>query len=495
MISRRTGSVRRSLRSASLRGRMLRAFVAVVVLAVVLGVASGYYITERQLDAFVAQLADVEADNVARHLSREYAAAGGWATVDRALADAGYLYAAGGEHAEGRGERAERPERERERGRGRGAEASFHIDRIRIVVVDSGGAVVRDNLSRLRPGAAAPELGGARAMVVDRRNGLTVGYAYVDVEREFLSAESHGFLRATLVTTASGGVLIAIVAVALSAWIARRIAAPVSLLTRASQKIAQGEEAALLPVTSTDELGQMSDAFNRMTTALDTQRALRRRLINDLSHELNTPLSVIQLEAKGLLDGLQKPDEAADRIIAEVTLLANLVRDLSWLAETDSGELRLHRERCRVDDLLDDELHRWQPQARLGGISLEYRPHAGLPALDLDRMRLSQALGNVVQNALQHTAAGGRITLAAAPAPAGGVAITVADDGVGIAAADLPHLFERLYRGDASRTRGVAGSGLGLAIARAIVTAHAGDITIGSDGPGRGTTVRISLPG
>lgn len=108
---------------------------------------------------------------------------------------------------------------------------------------------------------------------------------------------------------------------------------------------------------------------------------------------------------------------------------------------------------------------------------------------------MSQALGNVVRNALQHTEAGGRVTVAAGFEPPGQVVITVADDGAGIAAADLPHLFDRLYRADRSRSRDTGGSGLGLAIARAIVTAHSGTITVSSDGPGRGTTVRFSLPG
>ena len=122
-----------------------------------------------------------------------------------------------------------------------------------------------------------------------------------------------------------------------------------------------------------------------MTTALHTQRDLRRRLIDDLSHELNTPLSVIQLEAKGLLDGLQEPAEGADRIISEVTLLRNLVRDLNWLAETDSGELQLVRAPCSVAELLNAELQRWQPQARMHEIGLSFEQRTALPELDLDR--------------------------------------------------------------------------------------------------------------
>ena len=479
------------MRSTSLHGRILRAFVLIVVLAVVLSVAIGYYVTQSQLDGFVAQLAAVEAENVARHLSREYTASGGWETVDLALADAGYLYAREGEHEEGHGERRERRE---------GGETAFHLDRIRIVVVADGGAVIRDNLSRLLPGTRAPALGGERATVIDRGTGRTVGHAYVDVEREFLATELHGFLRGMLSTTALGGVLIAAVALALAAWIARRITAPVTLLTAAAKRIEQGEDSAdntLLPVTSQDELGQMSEAFNRMTNALNTQQEVRRRLINDLSHELNTPLAVIRLEAQGLRDGLQEPGGAAEVIVGEVTLLANLVRDLNWLAETDSGDLRLSPEAVATEQLLDSELQRWQPQARMAGIDLELEAGPGLPVLELDPMRLSQAFGNVVQNALQHTESGGQVTITGTGTADGGITITVTDDGAGIAADDLPHVFDRLYRSDESRTRGTrgtGGSGLGLSIARAIVGAHSGTITISSGGLGNGTTVRISLP-
>ena len=137
----------------------------------------------------------------------------------------------------------------------------------------------------------------------------------------------------------------------LGAWLSKRITAPVTALTEATQAIAQGNTTRL-PVTSSDELGRMSAAFNQMTSALETQRDLRSRLINDLSHELNTPLSVIQLEAKGLRDGLQTPESASDQIIREVDRLRGLVTDLNWLAETDYGELRLTLEASSIYELL-----------------------------------------------------------------------------------------------------------------------------------------------
>ena len=129
----------------------------------------------------------------------------------------------------------------------------------------------------------------------------------MDVNHELLSTESHGFLNTLLFITGIGGLLTVGIGILLAAWLSRRITQPVAVLTRATRAISQGE-ATQLPVTSSDELGQMSAAFNRMSSSLETQRDLRRRLVDDVSHELNTPLSVIQLEARGLRDGLQTPE-------------------------------------------------------------------------------------------------------------------------------------------------------------------------------------------
>ena len=299
-------------RAASLHGRIVRVFVVIVILAVALGVGVGYYATSSQVDGFVKQLTAVEAGNVARNLSRAYRSSGGWANVERVLADAGYRE--GGETG-GHDRRGDHEER--------GSE-TFHVERVRVVVVDGAGVVIHDNLSRLAPGTPAPDLGGEPATVTDGTAGTPVGAVHVDVDRAFLATESHGLLRRVLTTTALGAVLIAGVALAMAAWLSRRITAPVTRLTEAAGSVAQHGASSLLPVTSGDELGRMSTAFNRMTAALDTQRNLRRRLIDDVSHELNTPLSVIQLEAKGLRDGLQEPHQGADRIIREVTMLRNL---------------------------------------------------------------------------------------------------------------------------------------------------------------------------
>ncbi len=464
----------------SLRWRIMGSIVFVILLTVVISVAVGYYATQTRLGVFVDEIGDDQASRLARDLSREYTEAGGWETVDRPLSEAGYIY-----DGVPRRERSEESERE--------SFELFHQDPIRVVIAGIDGRVVKDNLSKLLSGAIVTDLDGHRGTVFDLTTNQPVGHVYVDVNHEFLSAESHGFLNTLLYITVIGGTLTVGVAILLAAWLSGRITAPVTALTEATQAIAQGDTARL-PVTSSDELGQMSAAFNQMTSALETQRDLRRRLINDVSHELNTPLSVIQLEAKGLRDGLQTPESASDHIIQEVDRLRGLVTDLNWLAETDYGEMRLTLETSSIHELLTTEVDRWQPQSQSRQVELSLQVSADLPDVDLDRMRMSQALGNVLSNAINYTEAGGNIVLRAGLESDEALAISIIDDGIGIHAADLPHVFDRFYRTDQSRSRGISGTGLGLAITRAIVEAHGGTIAVTSDGLGQGVTVTWRLP-
>ena len=464
----------------SLRWRIMGATVLVIVLTVLISVGVGYYTTQSRLGMFVNEIGDDEASRLAQNLSREYTTAGGWETVDKPLSEAGYIYddalqREGSEDSEGE------------------SFEFFHKDPIRVVIVGVDGRVVKDNLSELPFGTIAPDLDGHRETVFDLTTNRPVGHVYVDVDHEFLATESHGFLNTLLYITVVGGFLTVGVAILLAAWLSKVITAPVTALTEATQAIAQGATTQL-PVTSSDELGQMSAAFNRMTSTLETQRDLRRQLINDLSHELNTPLSVIQLEAKGLRDGLQTPESASDHIIQEINRLRGLVTDLNWLAETDNGELMLTLEASSIFELLAAEVGRWQPLSQTRQIELSLQVSPDLPDVNLDRMRMSQALGNILSNAIHCTEAGGHIVLRAGLECDEALAVWVSDDGIGIHAAELPHVFNRFYRTGQSRSRGIGGTGLGLAITQAIVEAHGGTIAVTSDGLGQGVTVTLRLP-
>ena len=464
----------------SLRWRIMASIVSVILLTVVVSVVVGYFTTQARLGAFVEELGDSQTSRLAQNLSRAYTTAGGWQTVDGPLSEAGHL-GESGPRGEGSGEHA-----------GEGAE-SGNGDSLRVVVVGVDGRVVTDTTAELPPGTVAPDLSGRRGTVVDLTTNQPVGHVYVDVNEEFLATESLGFLNTLLYITGIGGLVTVVVGVGLAAWLSKRITGPVTALTKATQAVSKGDTTNV-PVTSGDELGQMSAAFNRMASSLEAQRELRRRLVSDVSHELNTPLSVIQLEARGLRDGLQTPEATFDHIIGEVDRLRGLVTDLNSLAETEHGELSLSRDEVSIRDLLASELDRWRPQAQARQIDLSLDAGPQLPDLCLDRMRMSQAMGNVLGNAIDCTQDGGNVVLRAGLDDDAVMAISIIDDGVGIDAADLPHVFDRFYRTEDSRLRRRQGRGLGLAIARSIVEAHDGSVDITSEGLGQGATVTVRLP-
>ena len=139
-------------------------------------------------------------------------------------------------------------------------------------------------------------------------------------------------------------------------------------------------------------------------------------------------------------------------------------------------------------------MERWQPQSQAREVELSLEVHGDLPSLNLDPMRMSQALGNVISNAINCTDTGGSVALDARVEGGETLVISVTDDGIGIDPADLPHVFDRFYRTDQSRSRRVVGTGLGLVITRAIVKAHGGTITVASDGLGQGATATLRLP-
>lgn len=200
------------------------------------------------------------------------------------------------------------------------------------------------------------------------------------------------------------------------------------------------------------------------------------------------------MEAKRLRDGLQSPEDAPDHIIGEVDRLRGLVTDLNWLAETDHGELRLAFQPGSIRELLTTKVQRLQPQARARQVEPAVRASGDLPSMDLDRGRMNQALGNVLNNAIHSTDPGGNIDLSADLEDNRWPAISVTDDGTGVHPADLPHLFDRFDRTDRSRSRQAGGKGLGPAITWAIVEAHGGSVSVAGPGPGQGATVIIRLP-
>jgi len=271
---------------------------------------------------------------------------------------------------------------------------------------------------------------------------------------------------------------------------------PLADLVAAADAVAEGDLSVRVPVYDDSEFGQLARSFNRMVEELQRADQQRRNLTADVAHELRTPLQIIQGNLEGVLDEVYDPTpEHLSATLDETRGLARLVDDLRTLSLAESGELPLVWERCNAGELLEDVCTSFSGQAEAAGITLSAQTAGDSEPLTItaDVGRLNQVLGNLVSNALRHTPTGGNVALRAEPAD-DAIRITVSDTGEGIAAQDLPFVFDRFWRSDRSRSKlGGAGSGLGLAIARQLVQAHGGEISVWSE-PGQGTIFTIDLP-
>ncbi|RJL34274.1 sensor histidine kinase [Bailinhaonella thermotolerans] len=286
--------------------------------------------------------------------------------------------------------------------------------------------------------------------------------------------------------------LVLVLAVGVSALIATRLTRPVHALTGAVRRMREGDATARVDVRDRGEIGQLAAAFNEMAEHLDRMERQRREMVSDVSHELRTPISNVRGWLEAAQDGVAELDrELVASLVEETLLLQHIVDDLQELALADAGKLRLHPEPVAVADLLDQVATVHRGRAAAAGLTL-LTEAPGDPVLLADPVRLRQAVGNLVVNALRHTGPGGRVTLRARATPSG-VDIEVADTGTGIAPEHLPHVFDRFWRADKSRSRRTGGSGLGLAIVRHLAELHGGRASVTSV-PGAGATFTLSLP-
>lgn len=282
----------------------------------------------------------------------------------------------------------------------------------------------------------------------------------------------------------AGGVLL--VTLLLCLLLASSLARPLRRMAAAAHRAADGDLDVRVAQRRRDEVGAVAAAFDRMAERRQQLEEARRRLVSDVSHELRTPLANVRGWLEAAQDGIAEPDERLLASLHEETLhLQRLVDDLHDLALGDAGELRLDPVEIEVPVFLEQVVDAFRGAA--GGVDLVVSAVPG-STVRADPVRIRQAVGNLVANALRHTPDGGVVTLRGAD----GV-LEVADTGEGIPPEDLPYVFDRFRRADSSRSRTTGGSGLGLAIVRHIVEAHGGTATVTSD-VGAGTVVRLTLP-
>jgi two-component system sensor histidine kinase BaeS len=305
-----------------------------------------------------------------------------------------------------------------------------------------------------------------------------------------LGGADHGLQIALLRAISGAAGLAALLALLTGLAVARRITRPVERIIAVTRAMGRGERTARVgQVEAPGELRELATAFDQMADTLARQEQLRRDLVADVAHELRTPVAVLQAGHEALLDGIAEPtpDQLAS-LRDEVLRLARMVSDLQVLAAADAAALHLSRHHRDLADLASDAVGSLAGQFEAAGISLQRRlAGAGILA---DPHWLHQVITNLLTNALKFTPAGGRVTIETGRAGAEAV-LTVTDTGTGIPAEELPHIFDRFWRG--SQAAQTSGTGIGLAIAAELAQAHGGRLTASSE-PGQGTQLTLTLP-
>ena len=448
--------------------KLLLAFVAVVLLGVAIVAVLANQAARREVTSLIVDAGTTSESQLALELAGYYRGHGSWDSVP-------VVFRGGPRPGPGRGQRL--------------IVADVHGT----VVADSGGSLTGQSLTAAQLATGVPiEVDGVRVgtvLAVDGGPGgprpgppgvpATPADVLLRVNSAIWLAALVGSGAALLV----GGVL------------AYGLVQPIRTLTAATGAVAAGNLSQRVPVNSTDELGELGQAFNTMAASLERAEQQRRDMTADIAHELRNPIAVLQANLEGVIDGVLPPTpENLTPLLDQTHMLARLVDDLRTVALADAGQLGLERENTNPVTLGRSAVAQFQSQANAQGVSLSLEAPDGLPAVMVDPQRITQVLGNLLSNALRHAPAGSTIALrlSVEPEPTSRVRFSVRDSGPGIPPEVLPHIFERFYRADEGRSRLDGGTGLGLTIAKQLVEAHGGSIWARSE-PGQGAEVGFTL--
>jgi two-component system sensor histidine kinase BaeS len=454
-VSRRAGG--------TLQLRLLGAFVAVAAGAIAAFAALTLWSAQGDVNDLVRRQQQATTRNTIGALGDAYREAGAWAAAD--LRPARAVAVSGGALLELR---------------------------------DANGAVVLQAGRGLGPGppAGLSETRQLHAAYASPRvvsvvvAGRVVGRAIIRFPKATLPPAERQLRSALTRTTAIGVVIAAAVALLVGLLVTHAITRPLRRLTDAVRLLGRGERSARANLEAPGELGELAAAVDAMASSLEREDELRKALTADVAHELRTPVTILSAHCEAILDGVTEPTpEHVTSLYEEVQRLGRLIEDLETLASAEAAGLRLERRAVRLDAVVRSTAELLAPRFEAAEVGVEV--HAPQPVLvSGDERRLGQVVRNLLTNALAFTQAGGTVDVALA-ARDGIARLAVSDTGVGIPADELPHVFERFWRGQGARAS--SGSGIGLAVVDELVRAHGGSVTAESPA-GVGARFTVELP-
>lgn len=305
------------------------------------------------------------------------------------------------------------------------------------------------------------------------------------------------YVYATVISVGVALCVSALAALVVTWYFSTRLQRSIAHVAEAATSIADGHyDSRVPPAGLGDDFDSLARSFNEMAGRLQAVDASRRRLFSDLAHEIRTPVAVLEAYFEAVEDGVRTLDPETISLLRQQThRLVRFADDAAALARAEEGGARINPAAVAVAAaaMVSAVTAAARDRFDAKGVRLRSDVSGELPPVWVDAHRLEQVMGNLLDNALRHTATGGDVEIAAGRTE-DTVTVTVTDTGDGIAVEHLPHIFERFYRADTARDRDRGGSGIGLAIAKALVEAHHGGISAHSGGPGTGTTFTITLP-
>ncbi len=322
---------------------------------------------------------------------------------------------------------------------------------------------------------------------------IRIGISLLDMERR-LNSDFYGFAKIILATI--------VVTVAISFWLAKRVNRPVREMSAMARNIAlSGDISEFVPVSRRDEIGELGLSFNQMIGRLREQERLRQEFIANASHELKTPTMAIGAVVEALQAGAKDDPVLQTQFLESLEKLVDrqtsLLQDLLDISRLESGLETKWQDDVELEQVISDAVEQIRPQAEKKALELINQLSlvdngSAMHVIPGNAIQLQRALVNILTNAINYTPAKGSVIVSYRFTDDDRVEITIKDTGIGIDAADLPHIFERFYRADKARTRIGGGTGLGLAITREIIARHHGSIKVDSV-VGKGSTFSVFL--
>lgn len=446
----------------TIRSQLTAAFLLIIIITIVISTVTEYQTYSRELPALITE---IRSTSIAGNLSASYSNNRGWNNLDEEI----------------------------QRLRELDSLNTNDDANLRIIIRDIEGKTVYNSFAELTSMNSTALIEAQTKTIINQGSEQAAGTVTIYISREYISEYASDYIGDLLKTGIYKSLLTAAAALILSLILSRYITAPIIQLTNAADAITKDEASEPIKFKTVNEIGKLGSSFNKMMASLKTQKELRKQLLSDVSHEINNPLNTIRLEAKGLTDNLVSVEEAGVNIINEVDKLKNIIYDLDWLAETDSGAVALKKENITISRLILEETKRWINKADTKNIEIIIEKTNGTNALvKVDPIRIRTVIGNLVDNAVKYTPAGSKIK-AGCRTHAGTIEIYVCDNGPAIPSAERDKIFGRFYRAGTLENSAVYGRGLGLAISKKIVELHGGQLRLES-GDETGNCFIFTLP-